>query len=108
MQVLAADVQFAELRDIFQSLDAGRAQATVEEDRRRILTDIQDTTGIEALNRGIQDALVESCVLEAQATAAHREKEAGRFVAAHYKAGMLCRIAGRYEEAERCLREVRR
>ncbi len=40
-QVLAADVQFTELRDIFNSLDAKHAQATVEEDRQRILSDIQ-------------------------------------------------------------------
>ncbi len=38
---MAADVQFTELRDIFNSLNAKHAQATVEEDRRRILADIE-------------------------------------------------------------------
>jgi hypothetical protein len=49
----------------------------VEADRRRILEDIQATTGIELLNRAIKEALVESCLLEAASCAGLKVRDQG-------------------------------
>ncbi|GAX72566.1 hypothetical protein CEUSTIGMA_g22.t1 [Chlamydomonas eustigma] len=98
--VLAKDVDLLGLKDIFLQLNCADAQATVEADRQQIINDIKTTTGIEAMNRFIRQALVDSAKHEARKMEAMKEKNAMAYFQALDKAGQMLTLAGMYDEAE--------
>ncbi|KAG1669586.1 hypothetical protein FOA52_006359 [Chlamydomonas sp. UWO 241] len=102
--VVARGVDLMGLKDIFLKLNVAEAQATVEADRLKILSDIKATTGIEAMNQFIRQALVESARKEVQRLAPLKATS-NRYFAALDKAGQMMTLAGMYSEAEPILME---
>mmetsp|Transcript_38050 Transcript_38050/g.112659 ORF Transcript_38050/g.112659 Transcript_38050/m.112659 type:complete len:715 (-) Transcript_38050:1174-3318(-) len=102
--VVARGVDLIGLKDIFLKLNVAEAQATVEADRLKILSDIKTTTGIEAMNQFIRRALVESARMEVDRLAPLKATS-NRYFAALDKAGQMMTLAGMYAEAEPLLLE---
>ncbi|GAX79019.1 hypothetical protein CEUSTIGMA_g6459.t1 [Chlamydomonas eustigma] len=98
--VLAREVNIIGLRDIFLKLSVAEAQATVEADRLRIINDIRDSTGIEAMDKFIRQALVDSARSEVMKLEGNKEKKIQAYFQAVDKAGQMLILAGKYAEAE--------
>eukprot|EP00798_Chlamydomonas_sp_ICE-L_P011377 gene11377-12075_t len=100
LRVLAKDVDFFMLKDLFVNLDVSQAQASVDSDRLKLLTDIKGSTGIEAFNQFIRTALVDSTRLEVTTLAPTKHTHPRRYLAALEKSGQMLTLAGAYSDAE--------
>ncbi|KAG2495848.1 hypothetical protein HYH03_006087 [Edaphochlamys debaryana] len=64
LQMLAPHVNYDSLEAVFTRLDVLAAEATVDEDRVRILADVEASMGAAQLNVYLKNALVQACMAE--------------------------------------------
>ncbi|KAG1677967.1 hypothetical protein FOA52_001385 [Chlamydomonas sp. UWO 241] len=98
--LLSYGIDLDPLKQVFINLDVSKAQATVHADLERILKDIEGDVGTHAMTHALKDALVDSAVHQAPPPEDIEAADTDAEWAALEKAGAMCKLYGRYSEAE--------
>ncbi|GIL87932.1 hypothetical protein Vretimale_6273 [Volvox reticuliferus] len=103
IQLLSYGLDYDELKKVFIDLDVSRAQASVEEDRIRILGSIRDSLagGLHQMTHELKDALVAGAVSQVYDIEDAWTSNLGHNI---YTAATLCHLYGRLEQAEQLFR----
>ena len=99
MRLLAYGLKWAALQRVFINLDVSKAEATVPEDKDRILQEIDSSLGLLSMTHQLKDALVNSAIADCPTGDRYnRDKQAGQLF---FKAAGISTMYGRFAEAER-------